>query len=183
MKLCIFIPFHMNLTFSGINNPQQRRTPPVSAWISCRPSWSPPWGGSSTPLRWRWSGAASCCGGDLLTSLSETPHKKLSFRLLSSELGGQISSKPLSYGLPHVFIDWLLNTFQKLHFVGIAEAKVHQCTTLITDISAYGVAVPCYLYRLTNDLGLLLPHLNHILILIPESIRENNRLLSICTFH
>ncbi len=62
--------------------------------------------------------------GDLLTSLSETQHKKLFFRLLSSELGGQTSSKPLSHGLPRVFIDWLLNTLQKLHFVGLAEAAV-----------------------------------------------------------
>ena len=51
--------------------------------------------------------------GDLLTSLSETPHKKFSFWLLSSKLGGQTSSKPLSHGLPHVFIDWLLNTLQR----------------------------------------------------------------------
>jgi hypothetical protein len=62
--------------------------------------------------------------GDLLTSLSGTPHKKLSFRLLSSELGGQTSLKPLSQGLPRVFIDWLLKILQKLHFVGIAEATV-----------------------------------------------------------
>ncbi len=62
--------------------------------------------------------------GDLLTSLSETPHKKLPFRLLSSKLEGQTSSKPLSHGLPLVFIDWLLNNLQKLHFVGIAEAAV-----------------------------------------------------------
>jgi hypothetical protein len=31
---------------------------------------------------------------DMLKSLSETPHKKLSFRLLSSELRSQTSSKP-----------------------------------------------------------------------------------------
>ncbi len=48
--------------------------------------------------------------GDLLTSLSEMRHKKLSFRLLSSELGGQTSAKPLSHGLPRVFIEysWIL---------------------------------------------------------------------------
>jgi hypothetical protein len=34
------------------------------------------------------------------------------------------SSKPLSHRLPRVFIDLLLNTLQKLHFVGIAEAAV-----------------------------------------------------------
>ncbi len=62
--------------------------------------------------------------GDLLTSLSETPHKKLPFRILSNELGGQTSSKPLSLGPPRVFIDWLLNTLYKLNFVGIAEATV-----------------------------------------------------------
>jgi hypothetical protein len=62
--------------------------------------------------------------GDLLTSLSETPHKKLSFRLLSSELGGQTSAKPLSHGLLRFFIDWFMNNLQKLHFMGIAEAAV-----------------------------------------------------------
>jgi len=46
--------------------------------------------------------------GDLLTSLSETPHKKLSFRLLSSELGGQTSAKPLSHGLLGVFKSYIL---------------------------------------------------------------------------
>ncbi len=55
--------YTVNLTFSGINYPQQRRPPPASTWTSCRPSWSPPRGGSSTPPRWRWSGAASCCRG------------------------------------------------------------------------------------------------------------------------
>ncbi len=62
--------------------------------------------------------------GGPVTSLSKTPHTKLSFRILSSKLGGQTSSKPLSHGLPRVFLDWLLNTLQKLHFVGIAEGAV-----------------------------------------------------------
>ncbi len=81
MKLCIFVPFHINFFLHLVV-------------------------------------------GDLLTSLSETPHKKLSFRLLSSELGGQTSAKPLSHGLLRVFIDWFLNNLQKLHFMGIAEAAV-----------------------------------------------------------
>ena len=47
-----------------------------------------------------------------------------SFRLLSSELGGQTSAKPLSHGLLRVLIDWFMNNLQKLHFMGIAEAAV-----------------------------------------------------------
>jgi hypothetical protein len=58
-------------------------------------------------------------------------------------------------------------------------AKISSSPTLLPTASLF----PCYLYRVTNDWGLLLPHLNYILIFIPESIRENNRLLSICTFH
>jgi hypothetical protein len=44
--------------------------------------------------------------------------------LLSSELGGQTSAKPLSHGLLRVFIDWFMNNLQKLHIMGIAEAAV-----------------------------------------------------------
>ena len=118
MKLCIFIPFHINLTFSGINNPQQPRPAPAVGPLVVLP------GEVDQHL---------LDGGDQglhlvvrgpVTSLSEMPRKKLSFRLLSNELGGQTSSKPLSHGLPRVFIDWLLNNLQKLHFVGIAEAAV-----------------------------------------------------------
>ncbi len=75
MKLCIFVPFHINFAFSRINNPQQRRPPPVSTWTSCRPSCSPPSGGWSTPPRWRWSGTASCCGGPVNISLRNAAQK------------------------------------------------------------------------------------------------------------
>ncbi len=75
MKLCIFVPFHINLTFSRKNNPQQRRPPPASTWTSCRPFWSPPWGGWWTPPRWRWSGAASCCGVPVNISLRNATQK------------------------------------------------------------------------------------------------------------
>jgi hypothetical protein len=37
MKLCIFVPFHINLTFSGINNPQQRRPPPARPELAVGP--------------------------------------------------------------------------------------------------------------------------------------------------
>jgi hypothetical protein len=64
-------------------------------------------------------------GGPVNISLRNATQKiALFFRILSNELGGQTSSKPLSLGPPRVFIDWLLNTLQKLNFVGIAEATV-----------------------------------------------------------
>ncbi len=64
-------------------------------------------------------------GGPVYISLRNAAQNiVLSITVLSSKLGGQTSSKPLSHGLPCVFIDWLLNTHQKLHFVGIAEAAV-----------------------------------------------------------
>ena len=75
LHICSF--FHKNLTFWKLNNPQQRRPPPASTWTSCRPSWSPPWGGSSTPPRWRWQGAASCCGGPVNISLRNATQKNI----------------------------------------------------------------------------------------------------------
>ncbi len=50
--------------------------------------------------------------------------QKIVLSITISELGGQTSSEPLSQELHRVFIDWLLNTLQKLRFVGIAEAAV-----------------------------------------------------------